>query len=116
MKKIYFLGLLCMIFIISGCAAVHVTKTAKGYFEPTDPDEVEILVTKPDRSFVEIATVTTSNWPPGQTARMHNSLRAKSAPLGADAVILLSSGVNRAPGGPVYWATGVAICYKTDKK
>jgi hypothetical protein len=32
-----------MLLIICGCAEVNVTKTAKGYFEPTTPDEIEIL-------------------------------------------------------------------------
>lgn len=109
MKKIYFLGLLCMVLMICGCATVYITKTAKGYFPPTDPDEIEILITKPERSFTELATVTTQNWPTGEAAKMHNSLRTKSAPLGANAVILISSGI--APNGR-YWASGVAIRYK----
>ena len=109
MKKVYFLGLLCMVLMICGCATVNVTKTAKGYFEATDPNEVEILMTKPERSFTELATVTTTHWPPGDAAKMHNSLRAKCAPLGANAVILISSGID--PSG-YYWASGVAIRYK----
>ena len=109
MKKKYFLGLLCMVLIICGCATVNVTKTAKGYFPPTDPNEIEILMTKPERSFIELATVTTVKWPPGDAAKMHNSLRAKCAPLGANAVILISSGIDY---NGRYWASGVAIRYK----
>lgn len=109
MKKIYFLGLLCIVLMICGCATVTVTKTAKGYFTATDPNEIEILMTKPERSFTELATVTTSNWSPVDAAKMHNSLRSKAAPLGANAVILISSGI--APNG-LYWASGVAIRYK----
>ena len=109
MKKIYFLGLLCIVLMICGCASVTVTKTAKGYFSATDPNEIEILMTKPERSFTELATVTTTHWSPGEAAKMHNSLRAKSAPLGASAVILIDSGID--PGG-YYWASGVAIRYK----
>ncbi|HBU07652.1 MAG TPA: hypothetical protein DEA99_00245 [Candidatus Omnitrophica bacterium] len=109
MKKTYFLGLLCVVLMICGCATIYITKTGKGYFPPTDPDEIEILITKPDRSFTEIATVTTQNWATAEAAKMHNSLRTKSAPLGANAVILISSGI--APNGR-YWASGVAIRYK----
>lgn len=112
MKKVCFLGLLCMLLIISGCATVNVTKTAKGYFAPTDPDEIEILVTTPARSFIELATVTTTGWSPGDTAKMHNSLRAKCAPLGANAVILGDSGIIPDIGGQRYWSSGVAIRYK----
>lgn len=115
MKKIYFLGLLCILLIIGGCATVNVTKTAKGYFAATNPNEIEILVTKPERSFTELATVTTTGWKPGDTAKMHNSLRAKCAPLGANAVILMSSGVIPDFGGMTCWATGVAIRYNDNK-
>lgn len=109
MKKIFCLGLLCVFLTICGCATVYVTKTGKGYFAPTDPDEIEILITKPDRSFTELATVTTQNWATAETAKMYNSLRAKCAPLGANAVILIDSGI--APNGK-FWASGVAIRYK----
>ena len=109
MKKIYFLGMLCMLLMICGCATVIVTKTAKGYFAAANPNEVEILITKPERSFTELATVTTTGWLPGNAAKMHNSLRAKCAPLGSSAVILISSGINN---NGCYWASGVAIRYK----
>ena len=100
-----------ILFIVCGCAAVTVTKTAKGYFTPTDPDEIEILVTIPNRNsrdFVELATVTTQKWRTNATAKMHNSLRAKCAPLGANAVILGSSGID-ADG--YFWSSEVAIRY-----
>ncbi|MBM3254186.1 MAG: hypothetical protein FJZ16_08030 [Candidatus Omnitrophica bacterium] len=113
MKRIYFLGLVCIFLMICGCATVNVTKTAKGYFSATNPNEIEILMTKPERSFIELATVTTVNWPPGDTAKMHNSLRAKCAPLGANAVVLISSGINNSG---LYWASGVAIRYKDQLK
>jgi len=109
MKNIFLFGMAFAICLIMyGCASVTVTKTAKGYFEPTDPDSIEILVTVPDRKFVELATVTTQNWSTKATAKMHNSLRAKCAPLGADAVILGSSGIDY---NGYYWASGVAIRY-----
>lgn len=112
MKNVCLLGLACAILILCGCASVTVTKTAKGYFAPTDPDEVDILVTIPDRSYVELATVTTQKWSTNATAKMHNSLRAKCAPLGATAVILGSSGIDY---NGYYWASGVAIRYKDAK-
>ncbi|MDO8662632.1 MAG: hypothetical protein Q7K98_05375 [Candidatus Omnitrophota bacterium] len=109
MKKLCSFGLLFIFLMICGCASVYVTKTAKGYFAPTDPDEIEILVIKPDRSFTELATVTTTAWAPANVAKMHNSLRTKSAPLGANAVILIDSGIDY---NGRYWASGVAIRYK----
>ena len=110
MKRVYLLGISCFLLIACGCASVTVTKTAKGFFPPTDPDEVELLVTVPtDRGFIELATVTTQHWSTKKTAKMHNSLRAKCAPLGANAVILGSSGIDY---DGYYWASGVAIRYK----
>ena len=110
MQKLCLLSISCILLIICGCASsISVTKTAKGYFEPTTPDEVEILVLAPQRPYVELATVTTQKWETNVTAKMHNSLRAKCAPLGADAVILISSGFDK---DGYYWASGVAIRYK----
>ena len=94
--------------MVCGCATVDITKTAKGYHSPTSPDHVEILMTIPPRPFIELATITTTRWDPAESAKMHNALRAKSAPLGADAVILSSSGID---GNGLYWSTGVAIRY-----
>jgi len=109
MKRIYLLGLLCMLLIVSGCATIHITKTVKGHFAATNPNEVEILMITPERKFTELAMVITTRWQPGNLPKMFNSLRAKCAPLGADAVILISSGVD---GGGYCWMSGVAISYK----
>ncbi|MDD5457980.1 MAG: hypothetical protein PHF37_01105 [Phycisphaerae bacterium] len=111
MRTIFLLGVSVFILMLLGCASVTVTKTAKGYYPPADADEIEILVTVPDRTvrdFVELATVTTQHWSTKETAKMHNSLRSKCAPLGADAVILGSSGIDY---DGYYWANGVAIRY-----
>lgn len=111
MKKAYFLSLLCILLMICGCATVNVTKTAKGYFSATNPNEIEILTIVPQRSFIELATVTTQSWSTQATAKMHNSLRTKCASFGANAVILITSGID--PSG-LYWASGVAIRYKDE--
>jgi hypothetical protein len=91
-----------------GCATVDVTKTAKGYFPPTNPNNVDILMTVPPRQFVELGTVTVQKFQAAEEAKMHNAVRAKAAPLGANAVILQSQGIN--PNGQ-RWAIGVAIHY-----
>lgn len=98
--------------ILVGCASVDVTKTAKGFYDKTDPNQVEILKTRPEKSFIELATVTVTGFPPSETAKMHNAIRAKSAAVGANAVILTSEGV--LPGGFTgkMWATGVAIRFQ----
>jgi hypothetical protein len=97
---------------LAGCAAVDVTKTVKGFYDPTDPNEVEILKTRPDKPFIELGTVTATRFAPDETAKMHNAIRAKSSSLGATAVILTEEGIVRGGWGLQRWATGVAIRYK----
>ena len=92
-----------------GCATVDVTKTAKGFYDKTDPNEVQILKTRPERSYEELGTVTAVKFPPKETAKMHNAIRTKSAALGANAVILTEEGI--LPNAKK-WATGVAIRFK----
>ena len=101
--------LLLSIAILSGCATVDVTKTAKGFYDKTDPNEVEILKTRPDRAYIELATVTATGFKPIETAKMHNAIRSKSAVFGANAVILTEEGV--LPNGKK-WSTGVALRWK----
>jgi hypothetical protein len=96
---------------LAGCGStVDVTKTAKGFRNPTDPNSVEVFYTRPDRKFVELGAVSTSDWDPADTAKLHNALRAKAAPLGADGVIILNSGLVPAGWGKMeMWCTAVAI-------
>ena len=93
-----------------GCAQVDVTKTAKGFFSSTKPADVEILMTRPARQYTELATVSTTKWKPSETAKMHNALRAKTAPLGAHAVLITSSGIVRGAYNTQWlWTNGVAL-------
>lgn len=94
---------------VGGCASVDVTKTAKGFYEPTNAGDIEILMTVPDRKYVELGTVSTTGWTTGDTAKMHNALRAKTAPLGADAVILTDTGRDY---NGYLWGNGVAIKFE----
>ena len=109
--KIYKLVLAVLLgaIFITGCAVVDVTKTAKGHYDSTNPNDVQIFVTRPERSYEELGTVTATQFLPQETAKMHNAIRTKAAPLGADAVILGTSGI--LPNGR-QWATGVAIRWK----
>jgi hypothetical protein len=100
------------VLLLSGCATVDVTKTAKGFYPATRPDDVDILVTVPDREYVELATVSTANWSPSDTAKMHNALRAKTAPLGTNAVVMNASGIVYVNNSPRLWSTGVALRYE----
>jgi hypothetical protein len=95
--------------LLAGCAVVDVTKTAKGFHNPTNPNEVEILKTVPARPFIELGTVTVQGFRITDSAKMHNSIRTKSAALGSDAVILTEEGILP---GPSKWATGVAIKFQ----
>jgi hypothetical protein len=89
-----------------------VTKTVKGYYPATNPNDIEILKTVPPKPFVELATVTVSGFSPDEAAKMHNAVRAKCAVLGANAVILMQEGIIQGSWSVQRWATGVAIRYK----
>lgn len=112
--KLFSLGMLAAgIVMMSGCATVDVTKTAKGFFSPTRADDIEILMTKVNEDYIELATVSTTNWNPSETAKMHNAIRAKTAPLGAHAVVITNSGILRAGSSNRMWTTGVALRFKS---
>lgn len=96
----------------TGCATVDVTKTAKGFFSATRADDIDILMTVPKREYTELATISTTNWKPSETAKMHNAMRAKTAPLGAHAVIIMDSGIVVTRNRQYMWSTGVALRYK----
>lgn len=108
--KIRSISILALILLLAACASVNVTKTGKGFHEPTKPDNVAILKTLPDYKYEELGTVTVSGFASQETAKMHNAIRAKASALGSTAVILTEEGLT--PGGfgtYVRWATGVAI-------
>jgi hypothetical protein len=113
MKQIFSISAITISLALGACASVDVTKTAKGFHKATDPSAVEILKTRPAKSFEELGTITVTGFDSGETAKMHNAIRAKSAPLGANAVILTEEGISR-DGMFSYsrWATGVAIVYR----
>lgn len=85
------------------------TKTFKGFYNPTNPNDVDILKTRPSRAFEELGTITAVRFQVSDTAVMHNEIRGKSAALGANAAILTEEGISE---GSKKWATGVAIRYK----
>ena len=100
--------------IICSCAGrVAVTKTGIGFYEPTNPNDVRILKTIPDRKYVEVGTVIASNFYSSAFADMYNEIKTKAAVLGADAVILTDEGfIKKEHTYPQYWATGVAVKFE----
>lgn len=114
MKKIKYTILASAILALIGCAArVDLTKTGSGYFDPIPASHVEILKTKPDKSYVELATIDVSGFKPRDSAKMHNAIRSKAGPIGATAVIITDESVVNEPYvGIVKYVSGVAIRYK----
>ena len=112
MKFMKFAVVGVMISGLLACANVDVTKTASGTFSATNPNNVEVLKTRPEKPYIELGTITVSGFASGETAKMHNAIREKSAPLGANAVILTEEGLIPRSFGMDRWATGVAIRYK----
>jgi hypothetical protein len=95
---------------VSCGGTVDITKTSSGYFDPTDPAKVQILKTTPDWKYTELGTVDVNGFKPGDTAKMHNAIRAKAAPLGASAVIITDESTYYQPYvGVVKTISGVAI-------
>ena len=109
MQRTLSLVLIIALLVIIGCATVDVTKTGKGFFSPTRADDVEILMSNPDRVYEEVASISTHGWSPRSTAKMHNALRSKAAPVGANAVVLINTGIDQDGN---LWSTGMAIRYK----
>lgn len=110
MKKFGFI--LASALLLNACASVDVTKTSKGFYNPTAASEIEILKTVPRKTYEELGTVTVTGFAPADVAEMHNAIRTKSSPLGANAVILTDEGMIHDGWGMKRWATGVAIIYK----
>lgn len=107
------LGLCVAAFSLISCAGtVGVVKTGKGIYPATNANEVEILKTRPEKSYDELATVDAMNFPPNGVAKMHNALRAKASPLGANAVLITDEGIINNGWGLVRNASGVALRYK----
>jgi len=112
MKQMLIAAMVAMSITTVGCANVDVTKTAKGFYSPTDANSVEILKTRPAKAYTELGTITVTGFDPDESAKMHNAVRAKSSALGADAVILTEEGILKDGWSLKRWATGVAIAYQ----
>ncbi len=109
------LTLLVSLFL-TGCGTVEITKTGRGFHNPTNPNNVEILMTPPKRSYEELGVFQASNFMRTETAVMHNAIRAKAAELGANAALITADGYNRGSRdyseAPMLWAKGVALKYQ----
>lgn len=63
-----------------------------------------------ERKYQELGTFTATGYPAMESAKMHNALRNKAAPLGANAVIITDSGQIRGEFGvQQLWVNGVAV-------
>lgn len=91
---------------IAGCSTVTITKTAKGFYEPLSPAEVDVLGTVPKNDYEEIGIVNANVFGTPETA--YNEIRKKASALGANAVILN----NQIPMGSRVIITGTAIKIK----
>jgi len=107
------LGLLTSVFM-TACGTVEITKTGRGFNNPTNPNTVEILMTVPQRTYQELGTFQASGFMRTETAVMHNAIRTKAAELGADAALITDTGLapTRAHGTPLLFANGVALKFK----
>jgi hypothetical protein len=115
--SLWFVFLAASLLFLAGCANVDITKTSSGFYDRTDPNTIEVLKTRPEKSYEELGTITVTEFASSDTAKMHNAIRAKAAALGANAVVLTEEGlVPKGFGNYDRWATGVAIRFKTGAK
>lgn len=98
----------------TGCGRVDVTKTAPRSFPPTRAEDIEILMTLPLFQYTELATASTTKWKPKETVKMHNAMRAKTAPLGANAIVIMESGIVVIRNKQYMWTNGFALRYRDD--
>jgi hypothetical protein len=111
-KSLQIVASFAILTLLVACANVDITKTSSGFHDPTNPNSVEILKTRPALAYEELGVLTVTGFDSSETAKMHNAIRTKASALGANAVILTEEGI--VPKGfGVYerWATGVAIHY-----
>lgn len=111
-KRIILAAVLSAAALLTACASVDVTKTSKGFHQPTEASSVEILKTVPTKGYEELGTVTVTGFSADDTAKMHNAIRTKASALGANAVVLTDEGIIKGGWTLERWATGVAIAYK----
>jgi hypothetical protein len=110
--KNHLIALIATLMLSSCVGTVTVVKTGKGVYPPSSASEIDILKTKPDKQYEELGVVDAMNFPVKGIAKMHNALRAKAAPLGANAVIVTDEGVLNNGWGIVRYASGAAVRYK----
>lgn len=100
--------------LLNACGTVEITKTGRGFHNPTNPNTVEILMTVPKRSYEELGVFQASGFMRTETAVMHNAIRTKAAELGADAALITDTGLapTTAGGTPQLFANGVALKFQ----
>ena len=101
--------------LLTACGTVEITKTGRGFHNPTDPNNVEILMTQPKRSYQELGIFQAYDFMRTETAVMHNAIRAKVAELGATAALITDEGYNAGDSSTdkrMRWAKGVALRFQ----
>ena len=106
--KIKLSSLLLAMALVAGCA----TDKAKEGEEPaaqTNPGQVALLFSRPERAYAELGTVSTLKHQPDPAQTWQNVLRQKGASLGADAVVVDTGMLNNRT---TTFVNGVAIRYQ----
>jgi hypothetical protein len=104
------LAFLCL-GVLTGCKGpkVYISKTGTGgLLPPKSPDAVEVLKSKPDRPYYEVASMYAARFKIKNVFQIPKDLKKDAAVLGADAVLITSEGND----GSRAWASAAAIKYK----
>lgn len=108
--KVFF-GLLLVVTLACAVERINVTKTTNAFYSATNPAHAQIVMTRPDRDFVELATVGVTGINVNDIPRMHGDLKVKAAHLGGDAIVIMNQGIVKR----YIWLTGVVIRYEQKK-
>jgi hypothetical protein len=103
------LALVC-IGTLTGCKGpkIYIDKTAKGFFERTRPEDVEVLQAAPDRPVFQLASMYATRYKVKHIFRLEADLKKEAAVLGANAVVINRQGQE----GSRAWAAAAAVRYK----
>ncbi|MDB6124418.1 MAG: hypothetical protein JWQ71_3411 [Pedosphaera sp.] len=108
MKTIFILFLAGAALI--GCATRDINNNTEQRVM-TDPGRVVILFSKPQKSFVELGTVTTLKSQPRERQSWQTVLREQAGAMGADAVLVDTSTLNNS-NTPMVTGTGIRYLHE----
>lgn len=73
---------------LAGCSGIETVKLTNQKFPATKAENVQILTTKPDRPYTEIAILKSDKYDSDEEQKLLHKMQKDAAELGADAIII----------------------------